>query len=187
MAAITSAQSGNWSATTTWTGGVVPIEGDTVTIQDTHVVTIDQNITIGDDTTTAAINIAAGGKLELLSTAAADYILTLKGDLTVSGTLEIGTTTNPIPLARKFTIKTNYSATLADGKYGTKVLIGGTCTIQGAALSYDRALLAADAAAAATSLTTSVSTGWKAGDVIGIASTTQTYSQCEKGTLSVDA
>lgn len=42
MAVIASAQSGNWSATTTWAGGVVPGDGDWVMI--THAVVIDQNI-----------------------------------------------------------------------------------------------------------------------------------------------
>lgn len=185
-AARTSAGTGNWSATGTWTGGVVPVEGDTVTIQNTHTVTIDQDITVGADTTTAAINIASGGKLQLLYTAAADYTLTLKGDMTVSGTLEIGTVANPIPSTRKFYLKTNYSASLADGEFGLKIQTGGTCTIQGASMT-DRALLAANAAAAATSLTTDVSTGWKLNDVIGIASTSRTYTECETRTLSADA
>src|SRR3990172_476583 len=100
MTAITSAATGVWSNTATWTGGVVPVEGDTVTIQNTHTVTIDQDITVGADTSTAAIAIASGGKLEYLSTAVADYTLTCKGDLTVSGTLEIGTVANPIPSTR---------------------------------------------------------------------------------------
>jgi hypothetical protein len=58
MATITSAAAGLWSATTTWTGGVLPAAGDAVTI--THTITYDLN-----DTTTqyARISINSGGSL----------------------------------------------------------------------------------------------------------------------------
>ena len=186
MTAISSAATGVWSATGTWTGGVVPVEGDTVSILDSHTVTIDQNITVGADTGTAAITINSTGKLEYLSTAAASYTLTCKGDLVVLGTLEIGTVANPIPSTRTFTLRLNYSATLADGEFGMNVN-GGTLRLQGNALGFDRTYLAADASAAATTLTTADSTGWKAGDEIGIASTSRTSTQFEKRILSVDA
>jgi len=46
MAAIKAAQNGNWSSTATWTGGVLPSNGDTV-YANGFTVTIDQNVTIG--------------------------------------------------------------------------------------------------------------------------------------------
>jgi len=48
-------------------------------------------------------------------------------------------------------------------------------------------LLAADAAAAATSLTTNISTGWANGDTIGLASTTRTPGDCESKALTAGA
>ncbi len=49
---VVSAQSGNWSATSTWVGGAVPTASDTVTIADTHTVTI--------DTTALALTVTVG-------------------------------------------------------------------------------------------------------------------------------
>lgn len=46
MAAISSAQSGNFSATSTWSGGVVPGDADTVTISNGHTVTIDSSMPV---------------------------------------------------------------------------------------------------------------------------------------------
>ena len=56
---ITSAGSGLASATSTWVGGVVPVEGDKVIIAAGHVVTIDGTFTWGADNVTATIGTAA--------------------------------------------------------------------------------------------------------------------------------
>lgn len=151
MAVFTSANTGNWNNNATWTGGTdVPDEGDTVTVQNTHTVTMNDSkaadglIVVGNDTTTAAIQVASGGKLEFLSGNAKDIILQLKGDLKVAGTLEIGSVATPITSTRFFTAKLNYSASLADGKYGLIIQAGGTCTMQGASKTYDRTLLNAN-------------------------------------------
>lgn len=188
MAAITSNGTGGgvWSAGASWTGAAVPAEGDTVIIQNGDTITIDQNITVGADTATAAIDVASGGKLEVPSTVAADYTLTCKGDLKNSsgGTLEIGTVANPIPAARIFTIKLNYSTTLAEGEFGLKNY--GDMVIQGdpARITVTKCMLNADAAADATGLTSGVLTGWKDNDDIAIASTTRTWTEAENGKMN---
>jgi len=181
MAAITSngTGGGNWSAGASWTGAAVPSEGDTVIIQTGDTITIDQNITVGADSATAAIDVASGGKLEVLHTVAADYTLTCKGNLQTSsgGTIEFGTVANPIPAARIFTIKLNYSAALAEGKYG--FINNGDMVMQGASKT-PHTLLTSDLSATGTVWTVGDTTNWEVGDKVAIASTTRTYSQHEQ-------
>jgi len=79
MAAIASAQAGNWSNTATWTGGVVPGDGDTATVA--HAITVDVNTTVGSAP-------ATGGTAAIACTAAltvgTGITLTLKGDITLA-------------------------------------------------------------------------------------------------------
>ncbi len=84
MTAITTAAAGNWSATGTWTGGVVPGNGDTVTLN--HNVTVDVNTIIGtspaENSGTYAITWGAATKLLTL---ASGVTLTVRGDCLAKG------------------------------------------------------------------------------------------------------
>ena len=89
-AAITSAKSGNWSDTSTWTGGVVPGDGDFVEIR--HAVMINQNVgTLG------------GGGIKRITINAAAASLTVDNSVArtiifaSTGTDPVGTGTNLSP------------------------------------------------------------------------------------------
>jgi hypothetical protein len=129
MAVITSAQSGNWSDPATWTGGVVPVEGDNVIISSGHTVILDDAafgasglVTVGNDSSTPAIQIAENATLLIPSNSQlATRILRLKGNMEVksNGTFQVGDSdTNPVPPDRVVRVQLNYSASLAAGKYG---------------------------------------------------------------------
>ena len=84
MAAITSnVVTGNWNDTASWVGGVIPGDGDTVTIANAAVITIPSgvSVTAGNAAapTTPAVGTAATGTGVLI--VAAGATLTLKGNV----------------------------------------------------------------------------------------------------------
>lgn len=185
MAAIISAQSGLSNATSTWVGGVVPVEGDTVTIAATHVVTITGTHIWGNDTATPALTIAGS----CVFSTVANTDLTLKGRMVESGTTSVwrrGTIASPIPSGITSKVRTNYSATLANSKYN--ITYGSTSRFaewsECGATRNRQFQVAAATPAGATSITVSDATGWQVGDIIFLEATSTTTTQREHRVLT---
>lgn len=131
------------------------------------------------------VTVADSGTLAYGISGSVNYHLKLAGNVNVwaGGTLNLGTAASPMPSTSTAVLEFNCASNV---QYGLELLVGSTCNMRGATKTV-KAFLAADAAAGAVGLTTDVSTGWKSGDEIGIASTTRSTSDCEKRTLSADA
>jgi hypothetical protein len=84
MTAITSAAAGDWNTGGTWTGGVKPQNGDTVTIS--HAVTVSTSEIVGtspaSNTTPIALTVASAGSLTIQSTG----FLKVRGPATIQNT-----------------------------------------------------------------------------------------------------
>jgi len=185
MAAIVSAQSGLSNAGATWVGGVVPVEGDTVTIALGHTVTITGTHIWGNDTATPALTYA--GSCVFSTTANTD--LTLKGTLINSGTAAVwrrGTIASPMPAGITSIIRTNYSAVLANNKYN--ITVGGSARFgewsECGATRNRQFYVAAAISAGATSITVSDATGFKVGDIIFLEATNTTAAEREHRVLT---
>lgn len=85
MATFTSKATGNWSAPgqTTWNEVGVPGWLDTVTINNTHTVTVDIQVNVGDGSSTA-VTVASGGILSI----AANVLLTVYGGIENAGEID---------------------------------------------------------------------------------------------------
>jgi len=136
-------------------------------------------------TSLASLGVGLRGTLSFGTSASTNYRLRLSGLLWVwnGGTLNIGTVATPIPASSTAILEFDCAA---NGDFGLLKGNGGKVVMQGAAMTYDRAYLAADASAGASSLTTDVSTGWKSSDVIVISPSTTNHT-AEKRSLSGDA
>ena len=106
---VTSAGSGNWSSTGTWSGGVVPASTDDVVIADGMTVTIDQavtanSLTIGQGVSgiltfdgvaaravvvAGDISVATGGTFIVQSTGTFTNTLSIGGNVTNNGTIDM--------------------------------------------------------------------------------------------------
>lgn len=164
MAAITSAASGNWSATATWVGGVVPGENDTVTIAVTHTVTVDGTFIVGND---SATGLTINGRLKASRTV--NSLLTLKCTVAnaTTGEWDWGVEGDTIPASVTAGVRVNYSGTMANNKY----IVGlGTTTrmnligMRGVDKRRHTKTTTAVTGGSTTTFTVTDATGWAVGD-----------------------
>jgi hypothetical protein len=192
------ATAGNWSRQLRTTTAAAPGAGDKLIIAGEHTgsgtgndftVTMDSTASTiyGSAAFSQSITVNKRSTLSYGTAASTAYHLKLAGIIKVwqNGVFNIGTVVTPIPPTStaklEFSVVTNVDSGLEIGS-------GGTFTAQGPNLhTTTRALLNANLSAAGTVLTTDVSTGWKSGDQIAIASTTRALTEAESRTLSVDA
>lgn len=186
------ATAGNWSRLLrTTTTGAPGAADDLYVMGEKTGAGTGNNFTVTMDntasTTFGLVDVNTGGTLAYGTSASTAYLLTLGGNLNVrsGGEVNIGTKAGTrIPSTSSGELAFS-NATNVDR--GVEVIGSGIFRSAGAAITNPWALLAADSSASATSLTTNVSTGWKNGDTIAIASTTRTASECESKALTADA
>jgi hypothetical protein len=200
------ATAGNWSRYLRTTQTQAPAAGDVMHIQREYTgsttgtswtVTMNQTATtdygVGTDgvfTTYPAMTIGNGCHLTYGTSAATNYYLKLSGSLIVynGGYLDIGTTGTAIP--RDSTAVLEFDP-VADAGMGLTVQSGAYFNSQGLSRTTGKTivktLLNTDEDANQTTLGVNSDTGWLDNDVIGIASTSRTYSECETGSLNGNA
>ena len=150
MAAITSAATGNWSVGATWVGGVAPVAADSVTIANTHVITV-------DDTARACTTIALTGTLSASRTASCK--LAYSGTITINstGNLDWGTEASPIPASYVATLEpaSGIGITQNSASYGGKITFRGDS---------GRTAWTTVTTASLTAPVVALATGWAVGD-----------------------
>lgn len=161
-----------------------------VTMDNTATTDFGSAPTAANSLITPGVAICSGGTLQYGTTAATAYYLKVSNSVVVyaGGTLNIGTTGTPIPRDSSAVLEFDGAA---DGDYGLNVRHLATFVSQGLSRTSGKNVIACklntDEAANSTSLGVDTDTGWLDNDVIGVASTTRTATQTEKGTLNGNA
>ena len=193
----------NWSKGLRTTTTQAPAAGDDLRVvgeflsagvNSTYTVTMDNTAvtTFGSNVTPSAANgfgsglsISAKGILAWGTAAATNYYFKVAGNMTVyaGGVYQCGTVGTPMPVGSMADLE---FACTSNVQFGFEARINSTVTMHGAVVT-ESAFLAANAAIAATALTTDISTGWLTGDVIALASTTRTATEAESKALTANA
>ena len=195
MATITSAGSGLASATTTWVGGIVPVEGNKVIIAAGHVVELDGTFTWGDDSVTTTIpNAAVNVSGTLKASRTVNSSLTGKGLILVNynGAIDYGTDASPISSSITSTLILNKATTPAN-REGLRQVVP---TTSGQSISWSfvgdnsrsrgETIASTAASGQANVVLGSSSHGWLAGDEVLLFPTTNnaTVDEYEFKTIS---
>lgn len=136
---------------------------------------------------TPAISICSKGVLAVGTTASTAYQLKVSGCVVgyIGGTFNAGTVGTEMPRNSSFKMIFDSAANV---DFGFTARNGFTWTMQGLSRTsgkdIDRCKLNTDEAANSTSLGVDTDTGWLDNDEIAVASTSQTSTQCEKGTMN---
>jgi len=158
MAAIASNGTGGglWSDTATWTGGAVPVDGDSVTIAlgDTVTFDVDQS-----GFATGLAGLVCTGIFQC-STTAGTYHLKMAGNITGAGSFLAGTAETPLPMTVKFNIQMNGARQFSS--VGTLKLYGTNPTNTYVKLTALEPI-AETVMAVDTDVTTDI---WAAGDIV---------------------
>ncbi|MFH1724688.1 MAG: right-handed parallel beta-helix repeat-containing protein, partial [Elusimicrobiota bacterium] len=165
--AFTSAQTGDWSQTSTWDQDFLPTACNAVTVSAAHTVTV-------DTTTATASTTTVQGVLKFSRVGQSSFTL-VQGDLTVAagGHLDMGTEADPIPSGTTAHLVLALGQTA--GQYGLIVQDGGDFTVRGATKSpYGFALAGISAGGTALDIAASSATAWAVGDTFTIGPTTGT-------------
>lgn len=125
MATITSAQTGDWSSGSTWVGETPPGDGDIAIRAVNHVITVDSNTTIGDDSgndVLACYGPASGSD-------SGGFIIPTGVTLTLKGSMRSGGDGSYISVSGKISIVTNYNGYISPGNaningYGSLIANG---------------------------------------------------------------
>ncbi len=172
---IVAAASGNWSASATWVGGVLPAAEDDVKIPTGLTVTLNTNVECGGIVVEGKLTVERANRTLLC-----DYLVVQ----TAGAVFEVGTSASRF--LQTFTLTLKGLSTEPAPVMGAKVLgahNGGTLEIHGR----DRiewTHLGVNAAAGATSLTLSEPVDWAVGDSIMVTSSRADWNEAETRTIT---
>lgn len=139
---------------------------------------------------TAGLAVCNKGTLLVGTTATTNYIMKMSNSIIVysGGIFSEASVATPMPRDSSFTGTFDCGANV---DYGFLCRNLGTWIRQGQSRTsgklFDKTLLNTDESANSTSLGVADDTGWLDNDIIAVASTTRTYTQCESGTLNGNA